>query len=115
TSPKGIAPMSESDDPRSPYPPDASALPPAVIPMGYPPPRRPRPSGFGAVFKVLIVFLILGVVALSVFVIFVFLAGGDFSGGGPDGEGVIYERYHSGTNTAKDKIAVVRIEGVLYE
>jgi len=107
--------MSDIHDPRQAYPQDYSSQPPAVIPVHFPPPPRPRSSGMGGCLKALLVMGVLGAVVVSVVVVFAYLAGSELGGGGGDGDGAIYERYHSGKNTAQDKIAVIRIDGVLYE
>lgn len=92
-----------------PSPPPNEPQPPMVLPYRYPPPRRPRTSLLVVLFRSF--FLI--VFAVSVGLNFIFMASRmNFDDGGSS---TLYERFHSGDKTAKDKVAILRLDGVLME
>ncbi|MCS6852847.1 MAG: S49 family peptidase [Gemmataceae bacterium] len=88
--------------------------PPYVIPVRYGAPvAPPRPSILGSFFRFLLVALLIGSLGLNL----VLLLGwslGDGLGGYDRGPNVV-ERFHSGDAEASDKIALVRIEGIILD
>lgn len=101
--------MNDSHDPNppSPYPPEQQ--PPMVLPYRYPPPPRPRSSFLGTLLRGFFIIAF----AVSIGINFIFFASRinlDDSG-----SSMLYERYHSGNKSAKDKIAILRLDGVLME
>ncbi|MBY0525152.1 MAG: S49 family peptidase [Gemmataceae bacterium] len=108
--------MSEAHDPsQSPYPPPPpEQQPPMVIPVRYPmmqpPPRPARGSLLGSLFRTFL-FLVL---ALSLGVNFVLLFGGRMAGL-DGGTSYVNERIVSGPTRATNKIAIVKLDGVIME
>src|SRR5207253_2920996 len=96
--------------------PDPSAprapLPPRVVPVYAPP---PYPSSGGATAgRIVLALLLVASIGLNVFLI----CGGYFLGRlgtSEPGGALLHERFLSGSQTAMDKIAVVRIEGTILE
>jgi protease-4 len=82
-------------------------------PAGGPP---PRPSVFGAFFSWLgrLVLALTTLVNLVFVLLVLAVLAGLFSGFGKT-DGGLRERLESGNKTAKEKVAVIRIEGVLFE
>ena len=107
--------MSDTQDPRPEGTPPGAEGVPYVLPVHYPPPPRPAPSGgsvLGSILKTIGVMILAGSIGLNILLLlFLGMVGGLGGGGG----GSLPERYHSGTSTAQDKIAIIRIEGVLME
>jgi protease-4 len=110
--------MSENYDSSSP-PPPPERPPLTVIPVppsmhhSAPPPPPPRgPSAFSSVLRGFFVMAFLGMFGLIVFLILLFVAVRLPEDGG---SGSIYERYHSGDKKATNKIAIVKMEGVIME
>jgi protease-4 len=107
--------MSDFQQPPPPPPLGHEPPPPVVIPVRYPPPpppppRRPQGSGLGALFRAFL--LIALAISVGVNLLLLFALG---AGGLGDGGGQLHERYHSGKTSAHEKIAIVRIDGVLME
>jgi protease-4 len=111
-----------SDSTPFPPPPPPRDEPPMVVPARVPPrprhgpphhhPPPPPPHGVGG--RVLLVLLLLGSIGFNLLLL-VILAWPS-SGGSDAEEGVpINERHYSHSKTAKDKIAVVRVEGLLVD
>jgi protease-4 len=107
-------------DPPTP-PPDRPAddpLPPLVLPVRRPranvpapPPPPPARSG-GGFFKALLVLLLFGSLGLNAVWLFSSLFSFDGSGGeGPS----LSERHYSGSHSARGKVAVIRIDGMIME
>src|SRR6516162_10238669 len=92
---------------------DASDLPPPrVLPVrSYPPPPPPRG---GTAWRVLFTLILLGSLGLNVLLVCGGLMVGGLGAGDTDGAPV-REKFHSGTASADDKVAVVTIEGVIME
>lgn len=110
-----------SDHPDFPPSPQDQNLPPMVVPSRQPPrpqsaPSHPMyqsaaPSGFG---RVLLALLLLGSLGMNLLLFAVLIFGsavGTDSEEGPP----IYEKHYSHSKTARDKIAVVRVEGLLID
>ncbi len=97
-----------SDVPNPPSPAAPEPPPPAVLPVRYPPPpyRRSGP-------RLSIIFIILLLLALVLSVLFNFALLGIRGLGSSDS--TVQERFHSGKATATNKIAIVRVDGVLME
>src|SRR5262245_42539079 len=110
--------MSENYDASSSPPPPPERPPLTVIPVPPPlhhaPPAPPPrgPSAFSSVLRGFFVMAFLGMFGLIVFLILLFVAVRLPEDGG---SGSIYERYHSGDKKATNKIAVVKMEGVIME
>lgn len=107
--------MSDMNDPTSSHvtPPERPPL--TVIPV--PPPmaqarQQPRPSAAGTFFRGFFIMAFLGMFGVIVFLVIMLFAVG-LSGDG--GSGSIYERYHSGDKKSANKIAIVKMEGVIME
>lgn len=109
----------------NPTPPPAEEPPPLVIPVRYmsppgplpQPAPRPRLPGMG-------LFRLLGSLLLAIsigfnLILFLMLFGnvdlGGLAGGFDSGGPAIHERFHSGKSDASEKIAIVRVEGVIME
>jgi protease-4 len=112
--------MSDSLDSSAPRPDD---LPPMVIPVRRgprpelerrPPPPPPPSGGAG---KFLLALLLLGSIALNFLLCFgIFAIGGvSLGGAGGDESAYIREKHWSGNKSAKDKVAIVNVEGVLVD
>jgi protease-4 len=94
-------------------------LPPLVIPVRYaaPPPQLPpRPvsggSALGSLFRAaLVLFLALSLGLNLLLILFLFKAGNL----GEEGAGHVIQHYYSGDQEAVDKVAVVKIDGVIME
>lgn len=98
---------SEIPDSQPPTPP---VPPPLVLPVRYQLPRSPG-SGIGAIIRTLLLVALAGSIGLNVvFLIFAF-PGGLGSGGSSH----IYEHYHSGNASSPNKIAIVKLDGVIME
>jgi protease IV len=84
--------------------------PVSVVPVHMPPPPRRSPAGWIGCF---FLFLILGgSLVLNLFLIIILsMDFGDLTSSGVH----LHERYYSGSRTATDKIAIVRIDGVLMD
>jgi protease-4 len=108
------------------YPHPDEDLPPMVVPAGarpmprgvpsrrpMPPPPPPRSGGsmVGAVLIGLILFVSLGLNLLLLLIVI----GVSFSGHGPEEGPPIFERFWSNDEKAADKVAVIRVEGILVE
>jgi protease-4 len=104
--------MSEAHYPSSVAGPGQESAP-AVIPVRYPlpyPPPPPRRSLLGTILGTLLVLSI--PVVLGGVLLFVLMQAGLFSVGD---SGSIYERHYAGSRNAPERIAIVRIDGVLME
>jgi protease-4 len=105
------------NDPNDPQPSPHEPQPPLVIPVRYttaPAPAPPPPVGPSPIGALVRTFLML-VLALSLGLNMVFLLF-SFSGLSVDESNVrINERFHSGDSKAKDKVAVVKLDGVILE
>src|SRR4051812_22067914 len=102
--------MSDSHDPHGPPPDDRPPL--TVIPVQGPPPPYAPPSVFAQLFRWLFRMAFMVSLGLNVF-LFLILAirlGSDGAAGGQ-----LYERFHSGKSESKDKVAVVKVDGVIME
>src|SRR5262245_34471137 len=100
--------MPDMHDPHIPHPEDRPPL--TVIPVRTPPPRPPYPSPFVVFARWIFRTAFLVSVGLNFF-LFAMLAP-HFA----DGNDVhLYERFHSGRNDAADKVAVIRVDGVIME
>jgi protease-4 len=105
-----------SDPPLPPRPPHDEPLPPMVIPArmpprpphGHPPPPPPQ----GGLGKALLALLLLGSLGLN---LILFIAVILPSGGGSDDGLPIHEKHYSHSTTARNKIAIVRVEGMLID
>lgn len=115
--------MNDMNDPRSSTPPAPEEPPPMVLPVRFPPnppppppppPRRPAPStGAGGFFRVLLLLALAASVGINLVLILGFgLAG---LGGLGDSSSTLIEKTHSGKTSARDKIAIIRVDGVLME
>jgi protease-4 len=106
--------MSDLHDPQPPTPPP-SEPPPLVIPVRYAPPPPPRPSGGpGAAvraFLVIVLALSLGLNLLFLMVIFSGLG----NLGDEAGSTHITERFYSGDTKSANKIAIMKVDGVIVE
>lgn len=108
--------MSENYDASSPPPPPER--PPLTVipvppPMQHAPPPPPRGSSvFSSLMRGFFVMAFLGMFGLIVFLVLLFVAVRLPDEGG---SGTVYERYHSGDKSAKNKIAIVKMEGVIME
>src|SRR5262249_45760172 len=106
--PKGCLFMNDARDPHTPgY--ASEGQPPAltVIPVR---PRRPRSPWRGLLTALLVLGLILAIPVGLIVLLFSFVPRlGDSTGVH------LQERFHSGSKSAGDKIAIVRIDGVLME
>src|SRR5262245_27731384 len=111
--------MSDSNPPPADLPP-ARPDPPMVMPArparpAAPPPAPPRPAGGGMltafVGTLLALFFVASIAINLLFFLLIYAA----SRIKPDDGPVVNERFHSGTASAADKIAVVHIQGVLFE
>lgn len=100
-----------SDEPPMVLP--ARRRPPEPYPYRQPPPPPPRSGGgFG---RFLLALLLLGSMGLNLLLVFLLLfVRGDSDSSSSEGPPV-YERHYAGPSSADDKIAVVRVEGVLME
>lgn len=88
--------------------PEAQPLP---VPSAGSPPPRPRSSGSGC---------LLGISMLLNFFLLVilgglFVLGVLFAKMGEDPDANLHEKFHSGTASAKDKVAIIEVEGVIFE
>jgi protease-4 len=92
------------------YPQDPPHSPPLVVlPADRPPPPpRPRFSIIGAIFRGAFAMIFLASLAFNAFILLLIFF---FSGG----ETSLHKRHHSGKKGAADKIAIVRIDGMLME
>lgn len=89
---------------------DSYDLPPRVIPVRQPP---PPPRG-GSGWRILFVLLLIGSLGLNILL----LCGGLMSAlvGSSETDGPpVREKFHSGTASANDKIAIVTIDGLILE
>lgn len=89
---------------------DSYDLPPRVIPVRQPP---PPPRG-GSGWRILFVLLLIGSLGLNILL----LCGGLMSAlvGSSETDGTpVREKFHSGTASANDKIAIVTIDGLILE
>lgn len=90
------------------FPPDSPSSPPlTVLPADRPPPR-PRISVFGLLFRmgfVMLFFASIGLNALILILAFTL----------SDSETPLRKHHHSGKKGASDKIAIVRVDGLLME
>jgi protease IV len=105
-----------SDTPPQPAPSVADAPPPLVIPVRYgsmPPPRYPPVAGSSA-FKSLARTVLVLILALSLGLNLLFLWFGGLSFG-EGASGSLIEHTLSGDSKVLDKIAVVKLEGVIME
>ena len=107
--------MSDIHDPSS-SPPPSERPPLTVIPVPqfHQPPPPPRgPSVLGSLMRGFFVMAFLGMFGLVVFLVLLLLLSrvGDDGGGSAS----VYERYHSGDKKSSNKIAVVKMEGVIME
>jgi protease-4 len=105
--------MSDFPDlPPRPEPPTPPG-PPRVLPVRYPPPPPPPRSG-GGVWRVFFALVLLASLGLNLLVCGGLVVGLLGDGGGADNIH-IRERFHSGSEGASGKVAVVQIEGVIME
>jgi protease IV len=106
--------MSEVHDPFS-APPPPPRPPLTVIPvqqMAPPPPPRPQGSLLGGLFRGLFMMMFMGSLVIN-FVLFVILILSNMSDGGSSGG--MYERFQSGDKKSHNKIAIVKVDGVIME
>src|SRR5713101_6639717 len=90
------------------YPPDSPSSPPlTVLPADRPPPR-PRISVWGLLFRMGFVMIFLASIGLNALI---FILAFTLS----DGETPLRKHHHSGKKGAADKIALVRVDGLLME
>ena len=105
-----------SDSPSNSPSPDANQ-PPMVLPVRLPrgerePRRDAQPGGFGRAFLVLLLLASIGVNFLLCLGIYMF-SGGSMSGS--DDSLVLNEKHWSGAKSARDKVAVIRVEGIILD
>jgi protease-4 len=99
--------MPEPNNPWPPSPRPGPGEPPAVLPAAPVYPPRPQRSTFGGLVRwFLRMVFVVSIVLNLIIVLLVFLGSGSSE---------LREHRHSGKAFAKDKIAIVRIEGVLVE
>jgi protease-4 len=87
---------------------------PRVLPVRLPPPPPPPPPRGGSGWRVLFWLLFIASVGLNALLICGGLFLGSLAGSEPEGLRV-REKLHAGTESATDKVAVVRVEGVIME
>lgn len=92
--------------------PDSYDLPPRVIPVRQPPPPPPPRGGSG--WRILFVLLLIGSLGLNILLLCGGLMSALVGSGDTDGPPV-REKFHSGTASANDKIAIVTIDGLILE
>lgn len=90
------------------YPPDSPSTPPlTVLPADRPPPR-PRVSVWGLLFRMGFVMIFLASIGLNALILILAFTLSD-------GETPLHKHHHSGKKGAADKIALVRVDGLLME
>src|SRR5580704_9690987 len=95
--------MHDPNEPPPPLPP-----PPRGVPVRYPVPPPPPPRSGG---RALLILFLLGSILLNIL-----LCGAIIRGVSTDDSNLpLRERFEAGTPTAKDKVAVLKVEGVLME
>src|SRR4051794_26188350 len=104
--------MSDTHDPAgAPQPGDR---PPVVIPLPPEYSRRPPPPPYTSPivlgFRWLLRMAFMMSISLNFFLFFILLRHTASSG-----VGTLFERYHSGDKTSKDKVAVIKVDGVIME
>src|SRR5438093_9333039 len=97
--------MATPHDPQSPEP---SASPPLTVLPAYRPAPRPRSSLWGGLFRWSFYLAFWISISFNVLIIVVAFT---FS----DTEASLHHRHHSGQKLAHDRIAIIRIDGVLFE
>lgn len=100
--------MSDSQEPRMS---DHSGEAPYVLPARPQPVAAPPRSGSG--WRTFLVVILAGSIAFNILLILIVLTLGSLGAGGSSSH--LSERFHSGTATARDKIAIVNIDGVLMD
>src|SRR5579871_957817 len=97
-----------TDPPPPPLPPPPPPGGPRAVPVRYPMPPPPPPRSSG---RALLILLLLGSIVLNVV-----LCGSLIRGISGDESNVnLRERFVAGSPTVKDKVAVIRVEGMLME
>lgn len=85
---------------------------PRPVPVAAPPPRR---SLFGWMLRGMFLVVIGTSLALNLLILLVAFGFGTLLSGPSESRGGLHERYHSGKKSAKDKIAIIHVEGVIME
>src|SRR6266516_1615000 len=93
--------MSTPHDPQSPPP-------LTVLPADRPPPPRPRMAFWGGLFRGAFVLVFLASISLNALI---FIVAFMFS----DSETSLHQHHHSGQKGAHDRVAVIKIDGILLE
>jgi protease-4 len=88
--------------------------PPYVIPVRYPPQQPPRPAG-SALLAWMFRSLLLFVLAISLGFNFLSFCLNPTSLGDLGDAASLPEKFHSGKSTARDKIAIVKLDGVIMD
>src|SRR5262249_25652516 len=111
--------MAEHPDSSNPMHPDDEA--PMVRPVRAqarrawtPPDRRPPASG-GGLGRILLVLMLLGSLAFNFVLVALLFVGLGSEFGSEESGPNLTERTWSGSSTAKNKVAVIKVEGVIFE
>lgn len=102
--------MDEINDPQPPMPPNGGP-PPLVLPVRYPPPPPPARSGWAGVFRTFLVLALAASIGLNLVLVYFGLSGDGLGEGG----GSIHEHLQSGKASSPNKIAVIKLDGVIME
>jgi protease-4 len=101
--------MNTPHDPLAPEP--ARASPALTVLPAYQPPSRPRPSLWGGLFRWTFYLVFWASISFNLLILLLGYTAFSLS----DGETPLHHRHHSGQKAAHDRIAVIRIDGVLFE
>jgi protease-4 len=96
-------------DPQSPDP--AAASPPLTVLPAYRPAPRPRSSLWGGMFRWAFYLAFWVSIGFNALILILLIWGLTLS----DSEAPLHKRHHSGQKVAQDRIALIRIDGVLFE
>jgi protease-4 len=116
TDPQPHQPIPEPTPSASESPPSVTQ-PPLVIPVRYAVPQQAHPGRRGSsVFGAMVGTLLAVFILMSIGILFIFvMAGGLSNGGSEGGSGNVQERLVSGAADTKQKIAVIKLDGVIME
>jgi protease IV len=102
--------MAFPQDPQSPDP-TRSATPPLTVLPAYRSAPRPRSSLWGGLFRWSFYMAFLASLSFNALILILLVVGSTLS----DSETSLHHRHHSGQKIAHDRIALIRIDGVLFE
>jgi len=102
--------MAFPQDPQSPEP-THPATPPLTVLPAYRSAPRSRSSLWGGLFRWSFYLVFLASLSFNALILILLVVGSTLS----DGETSLHHRHHSGQKIARDRIALIRIDGVLFE